>query len=443
MAASTRETAMSSTEKSRTSVSARYSTPSVRPRSFKGTRRQPRNLPSPEEAPLRARLRLHVATGDRPVAGVELRGQSLTSRDRAPGIRTARQSACGDHLQVLHADGHGCRTHAHEAARDLRRPRQDVRQVATEGRLPRELRELRQACDRRRAPVEQGLMDEGAPHAIGDDEQEQDVARTEGPAVGPAPRVEHAHHIVLRAHGHGDGLLDGKPLDERVVDGRDARGGERPPRREGAPDDAIAGLHHDGVEVVAPEPSRRPRPQVAPLGGEEHHAIGAEQATDPVGREREQLLRLAPGGGDREDLFHAGQRVPARAGGRRHPPRRVLSRVAPSFSLPMAQEIPQRLDGSAEVAEHGVERLEIGIVLERLADHARRRTIIRSVGQRLPTNPAAPTSASGYTGSGPSDPARGDASMGAWRRGHWRSSRRARRRFRPARASRSSPPASG
>ena len=218
MAASTRETAMSSTEKSRTSVSARYSTPSMRPRSVKGTRRQPWNRPSPRKLRSAPRLRLHVATGDRPVAGVELRGQSLTSRDRAPGVRTARQSACGDHRQILHADGHRGRAHAHEAACDLRRPRQDVRQVATEGRLPRELRELRQACDRRRAPVEQGLMDEGAPHAIGDHEQEQDVARPEGPAVGPAPRVEHAHHVVLRAHGHGDGLLDGKPLDERVVE---------------------------------------------------------------------------------------------------------------------------------------------------------------------------------------------------------------------------------
>ena len=49
MAASTRETAMSSTEKSRTSVSARYSTPSMRPRSFKGTRRQPWNRPSPRK----------------------------------------------------------------------------------------------------------------------------------------------------------------------------------------------------------------------------------------------------------------------------------------------------------------------------------------------------------------------------------------------------------
>ena len=49
MAASTRHTAMSSTEKSRTSASARYSTPSMRPRSFKGTRRQPWNPPSPRK----------------------------------------------------------------------------------------------------------------------------------------------------------------------------------------------------------------------------------------------------------------------------------------------------------------------------------------------------------------------------------------------------------
>ena len=55
MAASTRATAMSSTVKSRTSVSARYSTPSMSPRSFKGTRRHPWKLPSPRK--LRSALR--------------------------------------------------------------------------------------------------------------------------------------------------------------------------------------------------------------------------------------------------------------------------------------------------------------------------------------------------------------------------------------------------
>ena len=172
----------------------------------------------PEEAPLRGTGAPARRDTRRAVAGVRALPSVPRARDRCAAARPdRRQTACRHH-----APARPPRRRATAAARTSTR-RQRTSQAAqhvVERREPRGRLRASAASSASRAIVsgaDRAATDGRAHrHAIGDDEQEQDVAGTERRPSGGAARVEHAHDLVLGAHGHGDGLLHREALDERV-----------------------------------------------------------------------------------------------------------------------------------------------------------------------------------------------------------------------------------
>ena len=290
---------------------------------------------------------LEIADRHRTVGGEAVHEQ-LVVRAEPLGPDAGEQSRAREH-----ADPPGAGAGQREGAAHARQPAGRVAGAGQDlARLPRgevrvhEPAQLPQVREVIAPALEQPLVDERGADAVGDDEEQEHVGRGEGRAQILAAREEHAADLALGPHRHRDALPHRESLDERIATGRLGGRivGQHALLGEDAPDQPLARIEHDGLQVVAPEAAARAghEPSGRVVQHEQQRPVRGQQPGDAIHRQPEQLAGRQPERRDRQDLLEdvEGVRVPVGMELR---------------ARPVAQALPEMLEDVAQLRERGAD----------------------------------------------------------------------------------------